>query len=399
MKVESDNKSKLLLCCDEYIYRYGDNYYFKNQEWYDFFHRYLRVFDTLRLVTRCKEESSLNPNRVTIDDERIEYVPLPFFQGPKQYASQYFKIGKVLDSLTNGCQCAILRLPFSISERLGKALIKKKFPYALEIVYDAEDAWKNSTSLIGKLLWKKIDRNMRQLAKHANGISCVTEFYLQKHYFSDNPHVFVSNYSSLALDKSFYTSSRRFPHGKEMTIANVANQIEFGGRKGHNEIIKAIAVLKQDGIIVNAKFAGEDYNGGISKLTSLANELGVGSQVKFVGYLQRASLSNYLEDADIYAMPTKAEGLPRVIIEAIAKGLPCITSNVSGNSELIEQKYLIDNYYDIQSWAAAIKTFVTSSELYEEASRINFSNSLKYEASVLQEKRDRFYSELKRISE
>lgn len=394
-----ENNAKLLLCCDEYIYSHKGVYYFKNQEWHDFFYRYLRVFDTLRLVTRCKEEASLNPNRVAIENDRIEYVPLPFFQGPKQYATQYFKIGRLLDSLTDGCQCAILRLPFSISERLGKSLIKKKFPYALEIVYDAEDAWKNSTTLVGKLLWKKIDQNMRLLAKHANGISCVTEFYLQKHYFSDSTKVFVSNYSSLALDKPFYTSPRSFPHGKEMTIANVANQIEFGGRKGHNEIIKAIAALKQDGIIVNAKFAGEDYNDGISKLKSLANELGVGSQVEFVGYLQRASLSKYLEDADIYAMPTKAEGLPRVIIEAIAKGLPCITSNVSGNSELIEQKYLIDNYYDIQSWASAIKAFVTSPALYEEASRINFNNSLKYEASVLQEKRDRFYGELKRISE
>lgn len=61
---------------------------------------------------------------------------------------------------------------------------KEKQIYALEIVYDAEDAWKNSNSIIDRYLWKKIDENMRTLSYNADGISCVTEYYLQKHYYS-----------------------------------------------------------------------------------------------------------------------------------------------------------------------------------------------------------------------
>lgn len=115
----------------------------------------------------------------------------------------------------------------------------------------------------------------------------------------------------------------------------------------------------------------------------------------FLGYLQRDKLSSFLDNADLYVMPTKAEGLPRVIIEAMAKGLPCITTNVSGNSELIESQYLVDNYYDIDSWAEKIKKITTDKELYEKASSFNFNKSLNYEASVLQYRRDTFYSKLK----
>lgn len=176
---------------------------------------------------------------------------------------------------------------------------------------------------------------------------------------------------------------------------NVANQIEFNGRKGQKEIILAVSKLKEIGIIVHVKYAGEDYNNGIAQLQELAHKYGVDKQVFFLGYLQRDKLSSFLDNADLYVMPTKAEGLPRVIIEAMAKGLPCITTNVSGNSELIESQYLVDNYYDIDSWAEKIKKITTDKELYEKASSFNFNKSLNYEASVLQYRRDTFYSKLK----
>jgi glycosyltransferase involved in cell wall biosynthesis len=390
--------AKLLLCCDEYIYQHKDKYYFANQEWCDFFHRYLRVFEKMRLVTRCKAESSLNKNRVAIDIDEIDYVPLPFFQGPWQYAQNYFSISRVLDSAIEGCDCALLRLPFAISERLGKILVKKDIPYALEIVFDAEDAWKNSTTFVEKLLWLRIDRNMRFLAVNADGISCVTEFYLQQHYYSKKSNSFKSHYSSLSLENSFFTSARIHPKGKIFTIANIANQVDYYGRKGHVEIIKAIGLLKKQGLVVNVKFAGSDYNEGIRKLSDLANELRVSSQVEFLGYMQRQEISDYLDESDLYVMPTKSEGLPRVIIEAMAKGLPCITTNVSGNSELIESQFLIDDYYDINSWAEQIKFLVINKKAYENASRYNFNNSLNYEAKKLQARRDAFYTHLKAIA-
>ena len=271
-------------------------------------------------------------------------------------------------------------------------MIKAGIPYAVEVVYDAEDGWKSASNIVERALWKKIDHDMRNACYIADGVSCVTAHYLQRHYFSKKTTAFSSNYSTLALDKSFFTSERSFPN-RVFTIVNVANQIVFNGRKGFKEIIEAIALLKKDNHIVNAKFAGESYHEGAQQLKSYAETLDVGNQIEFVGYLSRKGLSDLLDQADVFVMPTKAEGLPRVVIEAMAKGLPVITTPVSGNPELVSSHYLVD-YYDVNTLADRIKELSTDAAVYETASKDNFKNSLDYEASILERRRDQFYSNL-----
>ena len=67
----------------------------------------------------------------------------------------------------------------------------------------------------------------------------------------------------------------------------------------------------------------------------MAANASVLDQITFTGRVNRRQLSDILENSDIFVFPTAAEGLPRVIIEAMAKGLPCVISDVSGNPELV----------------------------------------------------------------
>ena len=386
---------KLLMACDDYVYCHNGKYYAASQEKADFYTRYLRVFDKLRLVTRCKEERELKKERILLDSN-IEFVPIPFFQGPIQYAKKYFEVNKVLHNIVQGCDAAVLRLPSTVANQVAKRVKCAKIPYATEIVYDAYDGYQNAKDFVSKLLWRIIDLQMRETCYHADGVSCVTEYYLQKRYFSKKSDAFFSHYSSLALSKSFYGTKRSYPQKKILTIAHVTNQVVYNGRKGHIEILKALKLLKKKGIIINVQFAGEDYFGGIAKLKKLAQELDVDRQIDFLGYLNREELSDFLNRSDLYVMPTRAEGLPRVIIEAMAKGLPCISTNVSGNGELINAEYLIE-YEDVQGLANKIEKLVTARDAYEQASEENFNNSLKYEASILEKRRDLFYSKLREV--
>lgn len=386
--------SKLLLSFDSAIIIHDGQYYAANQEGYDFLQRYLRVFEQLRVVCRCQNESQLKRGRVLIDDKRIEVIYITDFHRPKQYAQRYFQVGREIKGAVKDCDCALFRLPSTIAFRVWKAFLKTELPYACEIVYDAKDGIAASTNWINKLLWMKIDRDMRNACYKACGVSCVTEKYLQRRYFTKKTDGFSSHYSSLSLDKSFFTSQRLYPNKAAFTIAHVANQVAFNGRKGINQIIEALQILKKEGAIVNACFAGKNYNGGVEKLTEYAQSLGVSEQVRFLGFISRVELSQMLDNADLYVMPTKAEGLPRVIIEAMAKGLPCISTPVSGNPELLDRHYLVD-YYDVHTLAERIKELVTNKKAYETASSDNFSNSLKYEAALLQTRRDEFYGKLK----
>lgn len=385
--------AKLLLSCDDSIFLNNGRFYAASQDKLDFYRRYLRVFDELRLITRCEKDKPLQAGYVPLDnDSRIEYIPVPDFHGPKQYAKVFLEVGRTLCHITENCDAAVLRIPSTIAMRVGKKVMKKGLPYACEVVFDAEDAWRGDKGL-NKMIWKKIDYDMRRMCSSANGVSCVTEYYLQKHYYSQKPEAFVSHYSSLALDKSFYGRPKVLSEKKTFIIAHTSNQVAFNGRKGYNQILEALRLLKERGVAVEVRFAGKDYQNGTEQLLVYANQLGVGEMVKFEGYLSRAALDEFLSNADLYVMPTKAEGLPRVIIEAMAKGLPCITTPVSGNPELLNAHFLVD-YYDIKTLADRIEELVNNPQLYEQVSSQNYERSLEYEASVLQSRRDAFYHSL-----
>ena len=388
---------KLLIVCDYYMYHSCGSYYFESQEKFDFFHRYLRIFENIRLVTRCIEDNNPLKNRVLLDEEKIEYIPIPDYHGPVEYVKSYISIGIAMKNIVSGCDAALLQLPCTLAMRASKQVIKARIPYATEVVYDAEDGWKSETSFIKKILWKRIDRNMRYICNNADGVACVTEYYLQRHYFSKKKDSFKSNYSSLALDKSFYSNPRKYPQKSILTIAHTANKIFYDWRKGHKETIEAVGLLKKEGIVVNVRFAGAIVDSSPELLKRLAADLGVENQVEFAGYLGREELSQFLSASDLFVLPTKAEGLPRVLIEAMAKGLPCVSTRVSGNSELINSNFLV-NYDDVEGLAKKLKTLILDKDIYETESRSNYKKSLNYEATILQLRRDQFYSNLKRIS-
>ena len=390
--------SKLLMSCDDRIVFHQGHYYASSAERMEFYQRYLRVFDSVRLVCRCEEERDLRDTWVPIEtDPRIEIVPIPIFHGPKEYFRVYWEIGHITRDVTKGCEAAILRIPSTIALRVGRTVMRSQIPYACEVVFDAVDGWKGEKG-INRLLWKRIDKQMRDLCAKADGVSCVTENYLQQHYYSTNVNAFSSHYSSLSLPLSFYTGSRVFPTHRPFVIAHIANQVQFNGRKGHSELLRAVSLLKKKGIITKVRFAGRDYYGGIAKLQGLSKSLGVEDQVEFVGYLNRESLNHFLDDSDLFVFPTRAEGLPRVIIEAMAKGLPCTTTPVSGNPELIDSHFLVP-YENIDMLADRIEELLTMPDVYEQASCVNYERSQKYEASFLQTRRDEFYSKLKECTQ
>lgn len=383
----------LLLSCDQSIKCYQGKYY-TSEDRYEFFNRYLRVFEKLRLAVRCEDTANLDQSWKSLDSKRIDIVHIPNFSGPIQYLKVYNAVGKAIRNITYGCDAAIIRLPSTIGQRVAHKVINANIPYAVEIVYDARDGASNSSTFIERLLWKRIDNDMLKITGKADGISCVTEKYLQQHYFSKKPNAFVSNYSSLSLDKDFYTSHREFPHKDTLRIAHVASQVDCKTRKGHIQLIEILSLLKKQNKIVMLTFVGPDYHDGIRQLKELAKKSGVLEQITFAGKVDRKELSNILENHDLFVFPTAAEGLPRVIIEAMAKGLPCVISDVSGNPELISSDMLA-NYLDVNAFAEKIKSLTEDKNLYEIKSKENFEKSLAYEASVLQNKRDEFYNKLK----
>lgn len=386
---------RVAISCDEYCAKVGNKYYLR-----DFgqvlVKRYLTVFEKVRLIVRTFEEhnvESCGKFKHEIIDTRVEICPIPFFQGPVQYLKCYAKVHKAVKNSLNGCDLAILRLPSTVGFSVYNVAQRKKIPYALELVYDCKDSYHQNTGLT-KLLWWRMHRKQLSACKGAIGIAPVTANYLQKHYHPKNEDVLMSHYSSVEMNDNFYYHPRSFPKKDVLTIVHVANQVQFKGRKGHEDVISAIKILKDTGLRINVVFVGENYQGGISKLTRFADSLGVTENISFTGFLSSEKMREVLLNSDIAILPTKAEGLPRVIIEAMALGLPCITTNVSGNPELIDSEFLFD-FGDVATISRMIKFLATHRTEYEQTSTINFTRSLGYSKNVLDKRRTEFFKSLK----
>ena len=106
--------------------------------------------------------------------------------------------------------------------------------------------------------------------------------------------------------------------------------------KGHALLLEALRLLRSRGVLVEATFVGEgpERHG----LEELAGALGVADRVRFAGAVGQDELPRWYERADAFCLPTLAEGLGVVLLEAMAAGLPVVSTRVMGVPEVVEEE-------------------------------------------------------------
>lgn len=116
-------------------------------------------------------------------------------------------------------------------------------------------------------------------------------------------------------------------------VAHVGRLCEV---KGQRELIGAAALLGSDHPDLRIVLVGEDVETGGAYRRGLAEEaaaLGVAGRVVFAGY--RGDVPAILDAVDVLALPSRVEGLPLVLLEAMAAGKPVVASPVGGTPELV----------------------------------------------------------------
>ena len=71
-------------------------------------------------------------------------------------------------------------------------------------------------------------------------------------------------------------------------------------------------------------------------LQQRAQELGLAERVRFLGWQAREALPAIFTRANLFAYPSRHEGMPNALLEAMAAGLPSVATRIAGNEELIE---------------------------------------------------------------
>ncbi len=107
----------------------------------------------------------------------------------------------------------------------------------------------------------------------------------------------------------------------------------IGKLKGERDLIKALAILRECGKPdLKVSFLGY----GAENLMSYCEELKVTDFIEFLGAVSMNERIGFFQKADIFVLPTYAEAMPMSVIEAMAAGLPVISTTVGGIPELIE---------------------------------------------------------------
>jgi len=137
-------------------------------------------------------------------------------------------------------------------------------------------------------------------------------------------------YTGLDLDKISYSNSYKKENVLTMLSVGRAHWI-----KGYNYALKACKFLKEQGIkfqytIIGAK--GDEELLYLRKVYDLENE------VIFLGKVSSQEVIEYMQQAQLMVLPSIEEGIANVVVEAMAVGLPVISTNCGGMGELINHE-------------------------------------------------------------
>jgi colanic acid/amylovoran biosynthesis glycosyltransferase len=231
---------------------------------------------------------------------------------------------------------------------------------------------------------------LRKQCRGATAISYVTETSLQKRY-PPNPKAFQTHYSSIQLSADDYFLRSQYAFKQPIKLLCIGNLSQ--PYKGCDFMLHTLARLNAKGMNFQLRWIG----GGHLQVSmqKLANELGLQQAVTFVGNLaERAEINKELDLADIFVLSSRQEGLPRVLIEAMARSLVCVATNVGGVCELLPSEFIVerDDQEQLSHLLSQVSQFEAAKLL-----RIGQANNLKahsYENSALALRRISMYQHL-----
>ena len=165
---------------------------------------------------------------------------------------------------------------------------------------------------------------------------------------------------------------------------------DLNDNKNNKVVIKALSLIPNENIhyLICGHGNRKDY------LMNLADSLGLSNRVHFLGY--RTDMPNLYAASDIFAMPSRREGVPRSILEAMDLGLPCIGSRTRGISDLIENELggFTCHSESPKEFASAISLLASDRTLRENFGQYNRTKTKEYSTEVVRQELYDIYKEV-----
>ena len=135
--------------------------------------------------------------------------------------------------------------------------------------------------------------------------------------------------------------------------------------KGFKMLIKIMPELLKDDQFVRLVIVGDGPE--MENLEVMKNNMGFNNKVYLVGQKSQEELKTYLAAADMFVLNTAYEGFSHQLLEAMAVGVPIVTTNAGGNPEIIKQgeNGFMVKYNDELNLTEAIKAIFDHEDIRE----------------------------------
>lgn len=357
---------------------------------YSFWTRYLQVFDSVRVVARVRDVPNIPSDWKEANGEGVSFAAIPYYIGPWQYLLKSRQVNQVARNSVSPDDAVIFRLGSQIASCIQPMLFRSGHPYGVEVVADPYDVFAPGAikhPLRPFFRWSS-PPNLRRQCARACAAAYVTEDALQRRY-PPASGAYSTHYSSVELPNSAFAAAPRFDdrHKQPFTLISVGTLAQL--YKAPDVLIDAVATCVQSGLNLRLILVGDGKHR--SELEARSQACGIADRVCFLGQLSAGeAVRAELDRADLFILPSRQEGLPRAMVEAMARSLPCIGSTVGGIPELLQPEDMVPPG-DAVALANKIREVVTDRDRLIRMSARNLEKAKDYRDEVLRERRNEFY--------
>lgn len=360
----------------------------------ELFQRYKIIANDIAVAIRTKQ---IKRDEKTEKLSKIRNSPFKVYDVPNISSTKGFVdrniAKKIIEEAVIESDYVVARLPSMIGNIAIDFAKKNNKPYLTEVVACPWDAYWNHSTL-GKVVAPFMYLATKRCVKNSNYVIYVTNEFLQRRYPTKGKSVNCSNvalteFNETILNNRLKKIKATNKYGKNIIGTTAAVNVKY---KGQQFIIKALGQLKKQGHTnYEYQLVGD---GDQSFLKSIAEKYNVTDQVKFLGPMLHKDVFDWLETIDLYTQPSRQEGLPRALIEAMSRGLPSFGANTAGIPELLENEYIFNNNYKNTTEIINILKGFSLCDMKEQAEK-NYIESKKYDKKIIDKKRNEFFFKFK----
>jgi len=201
---------------------------------------------------------------------------------------------------------------------------------------------------------------LRSVWKHADSIVANSNG-LQKLALSFDSHYEIPVIPNGVDVSQFTVSNRNWSSPRILSVGRVVHQ------KGFDLGMSALSQLKD--LEWNWTIAGDGPQ--MSALKAMSKEYGINERIHFVGWLSAEQLKEQYSSANVFLFPSRHEGMPNVVLEAMASGLPILATKIAGNEELVvdgETGKLVSTE-DVESLRESLRPLLVDAQMREQMGR------------------------------